>query len=126
MTVFGYAFAIDWSRRSWQLFAVIGSVLSIAILFWIDWTYRKMQVAEARGNAALREEAERMFPWIERVVRARTMLFIVYCLLVLCQATLYLNTRQCWFVPAANVQAWADWLYGEKSPQALCSAFPKS
>jgi hypothetical protein len=120
LSTFGYALSIDWSATPWQLLGVIGSALSLIVLYWIDWNFRKYCVATDTQDTALAKEARRHFRWIEYLARVRTLLFLAYCVIVGFHALLVLNARSCWFTPSSNVQAWSLSLYGKHLPDVTC------
>jgi hypothetical protein len=121
LNVVGYALVINWAATPWQLLGVTGSLLSVGILYAIDWAYRKSQAAKATNDSLLEAEALRQFGWIERLSRIRSLLFICYCGAVGLQAILVFDARSCWFVPASSIQRLADSLYGNKVPINRCA-----
>ena len=120
LNIVGYAFSVDWSTTPWQLLGFGGSVLSLVVFYWIDWSFKKYITAEKTQDGTLRGEALRDFEQIERVKRIRSLLFLAYCALVGFQALLVLNTRSCWFIPGPHTQGWAEWLYGNHAPDQKC------
>ena len=121
LNVVGYAFSIDWSATPWQLLGVVGSVLSLVVIYLVDWTFRKYRVAKDTQDAALADEALRHFGWIERLARARTLVFLAYCAIVGLHGLLVVNARVCWFDPTPSIQSWAKVLYQERTPGQKCA-----
>lgn len=121
LTPLGYLFMLDWSGSFWPLFSIVGPTISIVTLFWLNRAFSKYETATKHGYAELQREAERTFPIVERVQRVQFVLFVVYCLLVVIQAALYVNTQRCWVVVPLNVQSWSDRLFGDKSPHQSCN-----
>lgn len=121
ISIVGYAFLIEWTATPWQLLGLTGSILSLAIFYLVDWTFRKYRVANDTQDAPLADQALRHFRWIERLAQARTLFFLAYCAIVGFHAILVLNARTCWFIPAPNVQVWAEWLYREEMPNRECT-----
>jgi hypothetical protein len=121
LSVIGYAFAIEWTTAPWQLLGLFGSLLSLAIVYLVDWNFEKYRIAVETRDAALAEDAQWHFRWIEYVSRLRTLLFVAYCVLVGFHAFLILNARSCWITPTAGMQSWSVLFYQEQAPKLACT-----
>jgi hypothetical protein len=110
---------IDWSSLwSWQVCALLASVLSIAIVYLVDdvsWRYRH---AKRRNDAKLLEAATSKYGRIERLTRFRFLLLLAFWGLVGTHAFLYANSQQCWFSLSPALQGWAQEIYGDRLPQS--------
>jgi hypothetical protein len=118
----GYLLLIDWRRlMSWQVCALSSAVLSIILVFWVNEASVRRGVAVDTGDTRLLRKAERQFGWIERLMRLRFVIFMLFWLLVGAHATLYANSRHCWFTLSPTLQSWALYTYGDHLPQDHCS-----
>ncbi|HKZ03698.1 MAG TPA: SEC-C domain-containing protein [Pyrinomonadaceae bacterium] len=122
VSVVGYFFLIEWSAPPWQLLGLLGAALSLAIVFWIDWAYKKRSAAERTGDAKLHAESDSDFGHIERLARVRTIVFVLYLALVGFQAALYFNHRGCWLVMPDKVAAWAEAIFRDRGVYARVRA----
>jgi hypothetical protein len=120
LTAIDYLFVVDWSVLPTQLLAPFIALLSLAIVFWLDYEKRDYQHAILTNNGPLREHAERQFGWIERIVRLRSTLLLLYWLLFGGHLLLYFNSLHCWFAVPENVASNAQWLYGARMPHGNC------
>lgn len=126
LTSLGYLFVLNWSVKFWPFFVVAGPTLCLITLLWLDRTFKKYKTAKQYNYEALQREAERTFPVIERMQRVQLLLMVLYCVLVVGQAGLYLNSQNCWVSIQPNVQSWSDWLFGDKSPRSQCGLPPSA
>jgi hypothetical protein len=120
LSVLGFVFVVDWSLRPWQVLAVTTALISIGILFWIDNVARDYRFATGHQDGPLLAHAERGFAQIERLLRFRLLLVIAFWLLVGVHTLLYFDSMKCWFTLSANVEAWAQWVYGDRFPPSHC------
>jgi len=120
LSVLGFVFVVDWSLRPWQVLAVTTALISIGILFWIDNVARDYRFAREHGDGPLLARSERRFGHVERLVRFRLLLVIAFWLLVGAHTLLYFNSTKCWFTLSANIEGWAQWVYGDRFPPAHC------
>jgi hypothetical protein len=120
LTPLGYLLLIDWTPRLWQICALAGSVLSLALVFMLDHVAGEYRIARESGDFNTARAAERKFGWIERLSRLRLILFIMFWLMVGTQALLYFNYHRCWFSVPPKVQDWAKSLYGDHLPPDHC------
>jgi hypothetical protein len=120
LTPLGYLLLIDWTPRLWQVCAVLGSALSLAIVFMLDHLVREYKIAQEDGDLELMRASERKFGWIERLSRLRFLLFIVFWLMVGTHAILYFNSHRCWFSVPPKFQEWAKSIYGDHLPPDHC------
>jgi hypothetical protein len=121
LTIVGYFLVIDYSSlRPWQLLSIGLATLSLIIAFWIDDVAADFMYATRKADQGLLRSAERKLGWIERLGRFRLLLAILFWLIVGGQTLLYFNSVKCWFTVPANVESWAQWVYGDRLPQAHC------
>ena len=120
LSVFGYALSVNWSTSPWQLLGFAGSVLTLVVIYLSDWIFRKYVIATHTNDVDLREEAKRQMRAVEHLSRLRTIMFLAYCAIVGLHASLVLNGRACWVVPAPSIQRWSEWLYREYAPILRC------
>jgi len=125
LTVWFYPFTVTWSSVApWQLLTLAVAVLTIFLMFWVDSAIRDHEYAEARQEAEILATTQGQFRWIERVVRLRRVLLIIFMLIAFGHAALYFNQWGCWFSLPGNVQGWAQWIYGDNMPLATCALKP--
>jgi hypothetical protein len=120
LTPLGYLLVVDWRLQLWQVCAVAGSVLSLVIVFMIDYASREYRFAGETRDANLLRVAERKFGWIERVSRVRLLIVVLFWVLVGTHATLYFNGQRCWFSLTPAWQGWAQYIYGDRLPPDHC------
>jgi hypothetical protein len=110
---------IDWSSLwSWQVCALLASVLSIAIVYLVDDVSWRYQLAKRRKDAKLLQAATSKYGWIERLTRFRFLLLVAFWGLVGTHAFLYANSQQCWFSLSPALQGWAQEFYGDRLPHS--------
>ena len=110
LTMFGYVFVVDWAVAPWQLLALASALLSVAMVYRLDYVGGEYQHAIDVRNPALRDGALRKFGWIERVGRLRLLLVLLFWMIVGAHTLLYFNSLKCWFDVPANVERDARWL----------------
>jgi hypothetical protein len=115
-TVLGYFLIVDWSPRSWQLFVVALAALSITIVFLVDDANGDYREAVETNDRIELVRVERKFVWIEHLARLRFVFIVLFWILVGCQTGLYFNSGACWKRVPVNVQAWAEFIYGPRTP----------
>jgi len=120
LSVFGYVFLIDWTDRPWQTLALLAAILSIVIVFWIDSSAREYAYALRTSDSQLIIRVNRKFGWIERILRIRFLLVLMFWFIVGGHAILYFNSLKCWIDIPQRVQTWAGSIYGERLPQRRC------
>ncbi len=116
LTVFGYFLVVDWSQRSWQLFAFALALLSLALVFLVDDANRDYRDAVKTKDRVERVRVERNLVLIERLARLRFIFALAFWILVGGQTVLYFNGRACWMPEPANLQDWAEFVYGARTP----------
>jgi hypothetical protein len=116
LTPLGYLLLLHWPVPPWQACAVIGSVLSVAVVFMLDKAMRKYELARKRQDSALQRNLERSLGWIERLARLRLMFLVVFWLLVGTHTVLYVNSQHCWLSLSPEWQDWARYIYGNRVP----------
>jgi hypothetical protein len=110
---------IDWkSLWSWQVCALLGSVLSLAIVFLLNDVNGEYQIAQDTRDAKLLKAAQSKFGWIERLSRFRFLVFLAFWGLVGTHMVLYVNSKQCWFSLSPKLQEWAQGVYGDRLPRS--------
>jgi hypothetical protein len=123
ITVLGYFVIADWSDlHLWQLLSIVLAATTIVILYWMHSVSGKLRNAIEDTEREARAKAE--LGWLERLTRARFVMFLLFQLLVGTQVLLYFNSKRCWFnvnLPA-NVESWAEWTYGQKLPLPDCTS----
>ena len=124
LTVLGYFLLFDWSSPPWQLLLLATSVLSLSIVFLIDDTGGQYRVGVQTGDIALVARAKRKLGWIERLARLRLVLAVMFWLIVGSHTVLYFNSLKCWSRLPVNVQAWAEWVYGQRMPPTCAMPLP--
>jgi hypothetical protein len=121
LTVIGYVLVVDGSSlRPWQILSVALAALSIFIVFRIDYVAKEFSYPTQKADNVLLKNAERKFGWIERLVRFRLVPAILFWLIIGGQTLLYFTSLKCWFTVPANVESGAQWVYGDRTPQARC------
>ena len=120
LTLAGLLLVVDWSLAPWQLLPLAAALLTVATVYRVDYVRGEYQHAIATDNVPLRQRAERKFGWVERILRFRLLLVLLFWLAAAGQALLYFNSLKCWFDLPANVALNAHWLYGDKLPQSPC------
>jgi hypothetical protein len=121
LTPLGYLLLVDWTLRPWQVCALVGSVLSIVLVFLVNDVSGKYRIAQEAHDTGLIRTAERNFGWIERLARLRLLFVIVFWCLVGAHATLYVNSTRCWFLLPPGADSWAKDIYGDRLPPDNCS-----
>jgi hypothetical protein len=110
---------IDWkSLWSWQLCALLGSVLSLAIVFLVNDVNGEYRIAQNTNDAKLLRTAQSKFGRIERLSRFRFLVLLAFWGLVGTHAVLYVNSTQCWFSLPPSMQEWAQDIYGDRIPRS--------
>jgi hypothetical protein len=118
---------IDWKTLwSWQICALLGSVLSLAIVFLVDDASGEHRIAQATRNSKLVEAAKAKLAWIERLKRIQFLVWVVFWVLLGPHMLLYVNSTQCWFSLPSTLQEWAQSIYGDRYPRSKCSASSQS
>jgi len=123
LTPLGYFLIVDWSLGSWQVLAILMAAFSIAIVFLVDNVSYDFKHANEKKDDVLLADAKRKLGWIERVARFRFLMMLAFWLIVGTHALLYFNSLKCWFDLPPSAERWAQWLYGERMPQAKCAHF---
>jgi hypothetical protein len=125
LTPLGYLLLIDWNLWPWQVFALLGAAMSVLLVVLVNDVSGEYAIAERQGNARLRNVAEWKFGWIERLGRARLIVFILFWLIVGTHGLLFLNSQKCWLTLPTAVHEWATSIYGERLPRACeCVVWP--
>jgi hypothetical protein len=115
----GRLLALDWtSLWSWQVFALMASVLSLALVFLVNDVSGRYRIAQEHGDAKLLAAAQSRFGWIERLARVRFLVLLVFWGLVGTHALLYVNSQQCWFSLSPELQTMAKRVYGDRLPRS--------
>jgi TIR domain len=112
-----YLLTLDRSSHFWSVFVLIGPILSIVTLIWLRQTFAKYKIAREYKYEGLQRQAERTFPIIELAQRVQSVLFILYCFLLIGQIAIYFNSQKCWTPIPQSVQSWSAWMFGEKLPK---------
>jgi hypothetical protein len=125
VTPYGYLLLVHWKFiRLWQVCALVGAVLSIALVILVNDASGKFCIAEKTRDDELKAKTERYFGWIERLARLRSLFVIAFWCLVGGQATLYINSTRCWFslTPTLHptLHTWAQDIYGDRLPPETC------
>jgi hypothetical protein len=121
LTVFGFFILADWSIKPWQILTIALSVLSVGIVFWLDDVVGDYQEAEEHNNVLLLKASTKKLGWIERLMRLRLVLAMLFWFTVGAHTLLYFNSLKCWFFLPHNVENWAIWIYGDRMPPEKCS-----
>jgi hypothetical protein len=120
LTPLGYLVLIDWTPRLWQISALVVSVLSLALVFMVSSVNGEYEIAAESGDKTALKIAERKFGYLQRIGRLRFIFALLFWLLVIGQALLYLNQRRCFFQPSTELQIWARTIYGSHYPGDRC------
>jgi hypothetical protein len=125
LTPLGYLLLIDWKLRPWQVCAILGAALSVALVYLVNDVSGQYRIAQDTGDAELLNAAERKFGWIERLSRIRLLVLLAFWGLVGIHALLYANSTQCWFSLPPQLLAWAQDIYGDRLPRSTrCLLLP--
>jgi hypothetical protein len=110
---------IDWkSLWSWQVCALLGSVLSLAIVFLLNDVNGEYEIAQKINDDKLIKSAQNKLGWIERLSRFRFLVLLAFWGLVGTHMVLYVNSQQCWFALSPNLQKLAQDIYGDRLPRS--------
>jgi len=116
--ILGSVFLVDWSRvYIWQWIGVAGAIIAIAVVYSLDAQIRAFRRAERRGNQRELLTCLQRIAWIERLVRAKSGLWIVFMMVTLLQAALVLNSKKCWLSPGPEVTSALEAIYGKWMPK---------
>jgi hypothetical protein len=77
LTPLGYLLLIDWTPKLWQVCAVLGSLVSLALVFLVNDASGEYRIAHSSGNDGLLNAVERKFGWIERLARLRLLVILL-------------------------------------------------
>jgi hypothetical protein len=114
---------IDWKKLwSWQICGLLGSVLTLAIVFMVDDAGGEYRIAQTTSDSKLLGAAKAKCGWIERLIRIRFLVFLAFWGLLGAHMVLYVNSTQCWFSLPSTLQEWAQSIYGDLYPRSKCSA----
>jgi hypothetical protein len=122
LTPLGYLLLVDWTPRLWQICPVVGSLLSVALVFLVNDASGEYRIARDADDKELLNASERKFGWIERIARLRLLVVLLFWCLVATHAMLYINSQHCWFSLPAKLQHWVQVIYGDRLPPDSCRA----
>jgi hypothetical protein len=121
LTPLGYLLLVDWRLRPWQICGILSSLLSLALVFRVNYVSGEYRIAQQTSDLELLHAAERKFGWIERLARLRLLFVILFWCLVGTHAMLYVNGERCWFSLPPTLHDWAQDIYGDRLPPQNCS-----
>jgi hypothetical protein len=122
LTAFGYFLLVDWSLEPWQILMLSFALLSVVIVFWLDNIFGDLEYATETENLEMQKRCQMMLGWIERLMRLRLVLVLLFWVMIGGHALLYFNSLKCWFILPTNVQRWAEWAYRDHIPKSLCNS----
>lgn len=121
LTPLGYLLLIDWTPRVWQISALAVSVLSIALIFMLNAVSGEYRIAQEAGDQTAVRVAEWKFNLIQRCARLKLLCALVFWCLVVTQALLYFNGKQCWFEISPRAKEWTQTILGNRFPPDHCT-----
>ena len=121
LTVLGYLFVVNWSLPPWQLLALSPAILSLVIVFRINYVIGEYEYAKKEGREDLIAQALHKLGWVEFLTRLRLVLVVMFWLAVGCHTVLYFNGLKCWFIPRSDVMQYARFIYGNRTPEQNCA-----
>lgn len=116
----GYLLLIDWRLKPWQICAIMTSLMSIVIVFWMNDIAGRLRIANKSADRLLLTKVVRELGWMERFTRVRFLFVVSFWTLVAGHAILYFNGQRCAVHLSAGVQRIAHALYGEQTPKDSC------
>jgi hypothetical protein len=120
LNVFGFLLLIDWPLPVWQALAILMALLCLGTIWYADLIYWEYRHARLQHDQALIDSTMRRFGRVERLVRARTVMFVFYLVLFAIQTLLYFNSiLYCVHVPD-RLEMWARDVYGSLMPVMQC------
>jgi hypothetical protein len=95
------------------------------IVYLVNDVSGQYRIAQETTDDKLLAKATSKFGWIERLVRLRFLLLLVFWGLVGTHAFLFANSQRCWFSLPTALQEWAKEVYGDRLPQSdKCPLLP--
>jgi hypothetical protein len=120
LTPLGYLLLIDWTPRLWQICPIVGSILSIWLVFRTNDVSGEYRIAHEAADSVLLRAADRKLGRLERFARLRLVVFLIFWVLVGFHALLYVNGQRCWFALTPRLEELAKTIYGTRLPLSQC------
>jgi hypothetical protein len=107
LTPLGLFLIAKWDIPWWQVLSLVISVIGIIVVLWLDFAYRIARVASSRNDERILRRARIQIEWVERLIRLRNVLTILFWLVVGFHGSLYVNAQNCSIAVPDYVQDFA-------------------